>query len=140
MGFIGKHSWICLKPLKLAKLLLNATKIVKFLKTFKNWFLSKNSIGFPGQILNVFKNAKHIEFSVECDSNGENTENVHMTGFFKRKVDTFLKKKSWIFVVLLKAANLLLHATEKVKFLKTFKNRVFPKNLIFSEKKTPEIF
>ncbi len=43
-------------------------------------------IGFLEKILNVFKIAEDSEFSEECGSVGEKTQNVPMTGFFfKRK-------------------------------------------------------
>ncbi len=54
-------------------------------------------ISFLEKILNVFKNAKGSDFSEECGSIDEKTQNVHMTGFLKEKYRYVYRKKILIF-------------------------------------------
>ena len=71
------------KPLKVANLPQNATELVKFLRTFKNWaFFKKNRKIFRKKILIFFKIAKGSKFAVKCDWNSKISQNVQRLGFF----------------------------------------------------------
>ncbi len=55
--------------------------------------------------------------------------------FQKKRIDTFLQKKSWIFVELLKVVNLMLNSTETVKISQSAQKLSSPENLdIFRQK------
>ncbi len=55
--------------------------------------------------------------------------------FQKKRIDTFLKKKSWIFVELLKVVNLMLNSTETVKISQSAQKLSFHKKLDIFRKK-----
>ena len=143
MGFFKKNRWVFRRKywifsgsLKVANLPLIATKLVKFLKTFKNWvFFWKNRWVFRKKILIFFKIAKGSKLAVKCDWNSKNSKNVQKLGFFKKTIDGLFEKKNLVSSNSLKVANLRWNATEIVKFLKTFKIWVFKKTYGFFRKK-----
>ncbi len=81
MGFSTKNIEIFSKSLKVANLPKNATEIVKFLKTFKDWVFQKNRWVFRKKILNLFRIAKCSKFAVKGDLNSKPSQNVQILGF-----------------------------------------------------------
>ena len=84
------------KPLKVANLSQNATKIVRFLKNVQSSIFLKNILVSRKKILNFFKIAKGSKFAVKCDWNSKISQNVQNMGFFK-EVDGFFEKKNCVF-------------------------------------------
>ena len=139
-GFFEKKIWFCRNRQKLKILLLDATEIVRLLKTLKNCFLLEKKDWFFKKKSWVFsETAKSIvQFDAECNWISKFSQNVQKFCFFWKNRDWYFEK-FLLFLKSLKVAKLHYKATGKGRILKAFQKLVFflKKWMGFSEKKYP---
>ena len=132
MGFSKNKLWFCRNRQKLKILLLDATEVVRLLKTLENCFLLEKKIGFSKKKSLVFsETAKSInQFDAECNWISKISQNVQNFCFF------FWKNRDWYFEKILafpkiaKSSKVALQGHWKSKNSQNVpKTGVFPKKM-----------